>query len=83
MCKLAFKTAECCCLFDRPTGARLIGLLHVILFFFGVFGPIVELNKYRKGGTDIPDVDDQSGPKVVEDKKATVFKLMRTRDRDQ
>lgn len=47
MCRLAFTTAECCLVFDRPTGAKLIGFFYTTLFFFGLLGPIVELNRYR------------------------------------
>lgn len=47
MCRFAFQTAECCLVFDRPTGAKLIGIFYIVLFFFGLIGPLVELNSYR------------------------------------
>ncbi|TRY61047.1 hypothetical protein TCAL_17197 [Tigriopus californicus] len=47
MCRLAFTTAECCCIFDRPSGVKLIGLFYIVLFFFALIGPIVELNRFR------------------------------------
>ena len=48
MCRFAFTTAECCMVFDRPTGARLIGFFYICLFFFSLIGPVIEVNRYRR-----------------------------------
>ena len=42
MCRLAYTPGECCCLFSRATGVKLIGMLNAVLFFFSMFSPIVQ-----------------------------------------
>jgi len=48
MCRLAYTPGECCCLFSRATGVKLIGVFNAILFFFSMFSPIVELERTRQ-----------------------------------
>ena len=42
MCRLAYTPGECCCLFSRATGVKLIGVFNAVLFFFSMFSPIVQ-----------------------------------------
>ena len=42
MCRLAYTPGECCCLFGRATGLKLIGAFYAALFFFSMFSPIVQ-----------------------------------------
>ncbi len=79
MCRLAFKTADCCCLFDRPTGAKLIGFFYVILFFFALIGPIVTLNKTKV--TAPAEIEDSTKAITLDKEKdpSDVFTLMDSR----
>ena len=83
MCRFAFTTAECCLIFDRPTGAKLIGFFYITLFFLGLLGPVVELNKFRVEKYNIVEEDDyddvpagsSSNGRTVKD-HGNVFTLM-------
>ena len=46
------KTKDCCCVFSRETGAKLIGLFYIVLFTLSLIGPILELNKFRANDFD-------------------------------
>lgn len=74
MCRLACKTAECCCIFSRQTGGKLIGFFYIILFFFSMLGPVIELHKHRS--ISFQDDDDDGEAKVVESEDANIFVLM-------
>lgn len=46
------KTKDCCCVFGRETGAKLIGVFYIVLFTLSLIGPIIELNRFRASDFD-------------------------------